>query len=43
MVAIHKHRLAVTFTLSSRARHATTRVAIRSGRRIVAHTRAHRA
>jgi hypothetical protein len=43
MVAIHKHRLAVTFTLSSRARQATTRVAIRSGRRIVAHIRAHRA
>jgi hypothetical protein len=40
MVSIHKHRLAVTFTLSSRARRASTRVAIRSGRRIVAHTRA---
>jgi hypothetical protein len=42
MVSIHKHRLAVTFTLSKRARRATTRVAIRSGRRIVAHTRARR-
>jgi hypothetical protein len=41
-VSIHKHRLAVTFTLSKRARRGSTRVAIRSGRRIVAHTRARR-
>jgi hypothetical protein len=41
-VSIHKHTLTVTFTLSRRARRATTRVAIRSGRRILAHTRAHR-
>ncbi|MCA1699542.1 MAG: hypothetical protein LC790_11845 [Actinobacteria bacterium] len=43
MVSTHKHKLAVTFTLSRRARRASTRVAIRSGRRIVAHTRARRA
>jgi len=43
MVSTHKHKLAVTFTLSKRARRASTRVAIRSGRRIVAHTRARRA
>jgi hypothetical protein len=42
MVSIHKHRLAVTFTLSRRARRASTGVVIRSGRRIVAHTRARR-
>jgi hypothetical protein len=42
MVAIREHKLAVTFTLSRRARRGSTRVAIRSGRRIVAHTRAHR-
>jgi hypothetical protein len=43
MVSIRKHELAVTFTLSKRARRGSTRVAIRSGRRIVAHTRARRA
>ena len=43
VVKIHNHTIAVTFTLSRRARRATTRVAIRSGQRIVAHTRAHRA
>ena len=43
MVSPRKHKLAVSFTLSKRARHASTRVAIRSGRRIVAHTRARRA
>jgi len=43
MVSTRKHKLAVTFTLSRRARRASTRVAIRSGGRIVAHTRARRA
>jgi hypothetical protein len=41
-VTIHKHRLSATFVLSSRARRGTTRIAIRSGRRIVAQARAHR-
>jgi hypothetical protein len=42
VVSTRKHKLAVTFTLSKRARRASTRVAIRSGQRIIAHTRARR-
>jgi hypothetical protein len=42
VVTIRKHRFATTFTLSERARRATTRVVIRAGERIVAHARARR-
>jgi hypothetical protein len=41
-VTIRNHKLTVTFVLSKRARTATTRVAIRSGGRIVAQARARR-
>ncbi len=43
MVTIRKHKISTTFTLSTRVRRGTTRVAIRSGRRIVAQARARRA
>ncbi|MDX6680749.1 MAG: hypothetical protein QOG94_788 [Solirubrobacteraceae bacterium] len=39
---IREHRIALTFTLSARARRGTTRVAVRSGSRIVAQARARR-
>jgi len=42
IVTIREHRVAATFTLSSRARKGTTRIAVRSGRRIVAQARARR-
>jgi hypothetical protein len=42
VVTIRNHQLTVSFVLSKRARTATTRVAIRSGGRIVAQARAHR-
>jgi hypothetical protein len=42
VTTIRNHKLAVTFTLTRRARSGTTRVAIRSGRRIVAQARARR-
>ena len=42
VVTIRNHKLSVTFTLGRRARSGTTRVAIRSGRRIVAQARARR-
>jgi hypothetical protein len=42
LTTIRNHKLTVTFTLGRRARSGTTRIAIRSGRRIVAQARAHR-
>ncbi|MEA2195909.1 MAG: hypothetical protein QOG42_2658 [Solirubrobacteraceae bacterium] len=42
VTTIRKHKLSVTFALGRRARSGTTRVAIRSGRRIVAQARARR-
>jgi len=42
VVSIRNHRLRATFTISMRARRGTTRIAVRSGRRIVAHARARR-
>ena len=42
VTTIRNHKLSVTFTLARRARSGTTRVAIRSGRRIVAQARARR-
>jgi hypothetical protein len=42
IVAIRRHRVAATFMLSRRARAGTTRIAVRSGRRIVAQARARR-
>jgi hypothetical protein len=42
VVTTQGHRLSATFTLSRRARRATTRVVVRSGRRIVAQARARR-
>jgi hypothetical protein len=41
-VTIRRHKLTTTFTLPARARIATTRVVVRSGRRIVAQTRVRR-
>ena len=43
VVTIRKHRVLLGFTLSSHARRGVTRIAVRSGSRIVAHARAHRA
>jgi hypothetical protein len=43
MVTIRKHKITATFTLSARSRRGTTRIAIRSGRRIVAQAKARRA
>jgi hypothetical protein len=43
IVTIRKHRISATFTLNSRSRRGTTRIAIRSGRRIVAQAKARRA
>ncbi len=42
VVTIHKHAIALTFTLSARARRGTTRVAVRSGSRVLAQARARR-
>ena len=42
IVTIRKNTIALTFTLSSRARTGTTRIAVRSGRRILAQARARR-
>jgi hypothetical protein len=42
VVAIHAHRIALTFTLGTRARRGTTRVAVRSRGRIIAQARARR-
>jgi hypothetical protein len=42
IVTIRQHKIALTFTLSTRARRATTRVAVRAGSRIVAQARARR-
>jgi hypothetical protein len=42
VVTIRGHKLTTTFTLTARARSGTTRVAVRSGRHIVAQTRARR-
>jgi hypothetical protein len=42
VVTIHKNTIAVTFTLSAKARRGTTRIAVRSGTRIVAQARARR-
>jgi hypothetical protein len=42
VVTVRRHKIALTFTLSARARRGTTRVAVRSGSRIVAQTRARR-
>ena len=42
VVTIRRHKVAATFMLSRRARSGTTRIAVRSGRRIVAHARARR-
>jgi len=42
VVTIREHQVAATFMLSRRARQGTTRIAVRSGRRIVAQARAHR-
>ena len=42
VVTIRRHKVAATFMLSRRARQGTTRIAVRSGRRIVAHARARR-
>jgi hypothetical protein len=41
-VTIHAHKVTATFMLSTRARKGTTRIAVRSGRRIVAQARARR-
>jgi len=41
-VTIREHKVAATFMLSRRARAGTTRIAVRSGRRIVAQARARR-
>jgi hypothetical protein len=43
VVFVHRHKLRVAFTLPRRARGAVTRVAVRVGRRTVAHTRARHA
>ncbi|MEA2220521.1 MAG: hypothetical protein QOJ35_3147 [Solirubrobacteraceae bacterium] len=43
VVTIRAHALSATFTLSRRARRGTTRVAVRSGGRIIAQARARRA
>ena len=43
MVTIRKHKISATFTLNARSRRGTTRIAIRSGKRIVAQARARRA
>jgi len=42
VVTIRQHKVAATFMLSRRARAGTTRIAVRSGRRIVAQARARR-
>jgi hypothetical protein len=42
VVTIRQHKIALTFTLSARARRGTTRVAVRSGSRILAQARARR-
>jgi len=42
VVTIRQHKVATTFMLSARARQGTTRIAVRSGRRIVARARARR-
>ena len=42
VVSIRKHKIALTFTLSANARRGTTRIAVRSGTRIVAQARARR-
>ena len=42
VVTIRRHKVAATFMLSRRARSGTTRIAVRSGRRIVAQARARR-
>ena len=42
VVTIREHKVAATFMLSRRARTGTTRIAVRSGRRIVAQARARR-
>ena len=42
VVTIRKHKIALNFTLSARARRGTTRIAIRSGSRIVGHALARR-
>ena len=42
VVTIREHKVAATFMLNRRARAGTTRIAVRSGRRIVAHARARR-
>jgi hypothetical protein len=42
VVRIRRHKIALTFTLSARARRGTTRVVVRSGSRTVAQTRARR-
>ena len=42
VVTIRQHKVAATFMLSARARAGTTRIAVRSGRRIVAQARARR-
>ncbi len=42
VVTIRKHAIALTFTLSARARRGTTRIVVRSGSRIVAQARARR-
>ena len=42
IVTIRQHKVAATFMLSRRARSGTTRIAVRSGRLIVAHARARR-
>jgi hypothetical protein len=43
VVTIRRHKVATTFMLTRRARAGTTRIAVRSGRRIVAQARARRA
>jgi hypothetical protein len=40
VVAVRSHKIALTFTLSRRARRGTTRITVRSGSRIVAQARA---
>ena len=42
VVSIRNHKIALTFMLSARARRGTTRIAVRSGTRVVAQARARR-
>ena len=42
VVSIRKHKIGLTFLLSAKARHGTTRIAVRSGTRVVAQARARR-